>query len=119
MLCKVCLKRIKVTINFKTFFKVYLNNACKSCFKEHMNHFPYFVIPINGGLLHIFELLYEKPNNNEYFSDYFRPYYVAYLKSNPTIDAIFIETLNIETIDLFDHMNLGHLIIFTNNVKED
>ncbi|WP_162146893.1 hypothetical protein [Acholeplasma granularum] len=119
MQCKKCLKRIKLNINLNNIFETYRNEICNSCFKKNMNYYPYFVIPIKYGLLHIFELLYEKDNLLDSYMDYFRPYYLAYLKSKPSIDAIYIEILDQKTIELFDQLNLGHLIIFTNNYKEE
>jgi len=92
---------------------------CSHCFNKQMNYFPYFVVPINQGLLHIFELLSKDTNNPGDYIYYLRPYYQAYFKLNMTIDAVYIETLTTKFIELFDQMKIGHLIIFTNNFKEE
>lgn len=84
-----------------------------------MNIYPYFVIPIVGGLLHIFEILIPEFEESIDITDYLRPYYRAYLKTDKKIDAIYIESLDQKMIDLLDLLVLGHLIVFTNNYKED
>ncbi|WP_079560635.1 hypothetical protein [Acholeplasma oculi] len=83
-----------------------------------MNLYPYFVIPIQGGLLHVFEILIPESLEVMDITDYLRPYYKAYLKTNKQIDAIYIEYLDQHMIDLLDLLALGHLIVFTNNYKE-
>ncbi len=119
MRCKVCGKGIHIRRNFINFFDTYKPEACKNCFKSQMNYFPYFTIPIDGGLLHVFELLKEMTEPNDLYLDYFKPYYHAYLKTDQKIDAIYVDILDSELIDLLDKLTMGHLIIFTNNCKED
>ncbi|MBN3490711.1 hypothetical protein JV173_04190 [Acholeplasma equirhinis] len=84
-----------------------------------MNYYPYFVIPVNGGLLHVFELLHENIEPIDSTLEYFRPFYQAYFKLSGKIDAIYIEYLTPKWIELFDKLNIGHLIIFTNICKEE
>lgn len=119
MQCKICRNDIKVQRTFRNLIKFELPGVCIHCFKQQMNYFPYFVIPIQNGLLHIFELLITDTKHPNDYINYFRPYYRAYLNLNMTVDAVYIETLTTHLIELFDHMELGHLIIFTNNFKED
>lgn len=119
MHCRICRKIVHIKRTFNNLFHVDTPGVCIHCFKQHMNYFPYFVIPIHCGVLHVFELLIKDTKYPNDYINYFRPYYRAYLNTNRSIDAIYIETLTTKIIELFDHMKLGNLIIFTNNFKED
>lgn len=119
MYCKSCRNVIRQAKTFQNLLNFEIPEICKHCFKLHMQHFPYFVVPIQNGLLHVFELLTKETNQPGDYLYYFRPYYQAYFKVGMTIDCIYIEKLTPKTIELFDQMNLGHLIIFTNNFKEE
>lgn len=119
MQCKLCRKVVRKKRTFNNLFDFEISDVCINCFKSYMNYYPYFVIPIYKGQLHIFELLHKPTNHPQYFINYFRPYYQAYFKTDMTIDAIYIEVLTTKIIELFDVMELGHLIIFTNNFKEE
>lgn len=116
--CSLCKKNTKPVIDFRKFFSTTYPETCRMCFKLHMNLYPYFVIPIQGGLLHVFEILIPESLEVMDITDYLRPYYKAYLKTNKQIDAIYIEYLDQHMIDLLDLLVLGHLIVFTNNYKE-
>src|SRR5690606_11091065 len=119
MQCVICGKPITVKRTFLNLDKRIDHRVCKNCFQSHVNYFPYFVIPINGGLLHVFELIKGQFDPVDLFADYFRPYLQAYLKLDGYIDAIYLDILNQKWIDLFDKLNVGHLIIFTNFFKEE
>src|SRR5690554_3661931 len=119
MQCRLCKKVIYIKRNFRNLMYTETPEICSHCFNKQMNYFPYFVVPINQGLLHIFELLSKDTNNPGDYIYYLRPYYQAYFKLNMTIDAVYIETLTTKFIELFDLMKIGHLIIFTNNFKEE
>lgn len=119
MYCKSCKNVIRQAKTFRNLFNFETPEICHHCFKLNMQHFPYFVVPIQNGLLHVFELLDKDVSQAGDYLYYFRPYYQAYFKLEMTIDAIYIERLTLKTIEMFDQMNLGHLIIFTNNFKEE
>ena len=118
-MCLVCKTKIKKEVSFKAFFNTFKPLVCHNCFKQKMNYYPYFVIPINKGLLHVFQLLNKKVDNYKIYNDYFIPYYKAYLKTNQEIPAIYIETLDYKIISLFDLLEIGNLIVFTNYFKEE
>ena len=119
MKCSICHQYIYRKITIKNIFYKDVRQTCQYCFMRYMNYYPYFVIPVNGGLLHIFELLKEDLTDYSLFIQYLYPYYKAYLKTSKMIDAIYIDTLDHEFIDLIDKLNLGNLIIFTNKFKEE
>lgn len=119
MQCRICRQVIHKKRNYRNLFEFENPGVCIHCFKQHMNYFPYLVVPIDQGVLHIFELLNIDTKYPDAFINYFRPYYRAYFNLNMTVDAVYIETLTTKTIELFDLMKLGNLIIFTNNFKEE
>lgn len=119
MKCNVCKKSYGYTRNFKNFFNKYRPSVCRYCFKRNMNYYPYFVIPIQQGLLHIFELLTEEPKPLDLYIDYFAKYYKAYFKTDRSVDVIYVDVLTSGFIELLDELEVGHLIIFTNKYKED
>ncbi|VEU82735.1 hypothetical protein [Acholeplasma hippikon] len=119
MYCRICNQYINRKVTLKNFFYKDYRDTCINCFKAKMNLFPYFVIPIQSGMLHIFELLAEDVKDYSLFIDYFYPYYKAYLKTNRLIDAIYMDYLDQQYINLLDKFEVGNLIIFTNKYKED
>lgn len=119
MICSQCKNKIHMKVSFKNFFQTYEPRVCRACFKKVKQAFPYFVIPIQGGLLHIIERLTTEPKNFDEYLDYFAPYVLAYLELNLSIDMIYVETLDIEFIKILDELNVGHLIILTNKFKEE
>src|SRR5690554_4269897 len=118
-MCLVCQEKIIINKTFKTFFQNFKPLVCNNCFKQKMNYFPYFVIPINKGVLHVFELLDKEVNNYNIYNDYFIPYLEAYFKTNQSIPLIYLNTLDIKMIKLFDLLEIGNLIVFTNYFKEE
>lgn len=119
MLCKLCGKKIKQNINIFNFFQKSYKTTCRDCFLEHMNYFPYMVIPINSGVLHVFELLSKEVEDNEMFNEYLEPYYKAYFKTNRLLNVVYIERLDDEFVATLEKLEVGNLIIFTNKVKEE
>lgn len=119
MNCRICGKYINRKLTLKNFIYKDMRDTCLNCFINHMNPTPYMVIPIKGGTLHVFELLKKEVKDYSLFTQYFYPYYKAYLKTNKQIDAIYVDYLNEAYINLLDQMEVGHLIIFTNKFKED
>ena len=81
-MCLICKERMIIKRNLKNVFYNFRPLVCSHCFKQKMNYFPYFVVPINKGLLHIFELLENDGEDLTIYNDYFIPYYNLYLKLN-------------------------------------
>lgn len=118
MRCKLCHHPIHIKRTFINLFDEVPYDICHHCFKAHENIYPYFVVPSQGGMIHIFEILTHIDGEPGYYFQYIKPYLLAYLKERSTIPLIYLDTLDENLLSMINQLNID-LIILTLKYKEE
>ncbi len=118
MRCKLCRQPIQIKRTFFNFFDQVPYEICYNCFKARQNIDPYFVIPSQGGLIHVFEILTELEGDAGFYFQYLKSYFMTYLSINADVPLIYLDHLDEDLLSLINQLNIN-LIILTLKYKEE
>jgi hypothetical protein len=116
--CYVCGNPIHFKRTFLNLFEPLTHQICHRCYRIRENIYPYFVIPSQGGLIHIFEALTEIDGPSYIYFSHLAHYFNAYIRVRPSIKLIYLDELNDSLLELFQQLNID-LIILTLKYKEE